>query len=237
MRVKIIFSYNGKEFFGSQTQNDSSKITVASAITHILKILKIDSKVELSGRTDRGVHALNQVAHFDLPDFWQDINKLKYNLNKFLHPNIHIKKIYIVNSNFHARFSAKSRSYRYIIKEGELNPFEDSFIAFFPKIEFDKISKNIKLFVGKYDFSYFLKSGSQTKDNIREIYKAFAYKHKDCIVLYFEANGFLRTQVRLMVAALLKLDDFQIKQMLDVKYKFKLKPAPSNGLYLARIKY
>lgn len=237
MRAKIIFSYNGKEFFGSQTQNDNSKITVASAITHILKVLKIDSKVELSGRTDRGVHALNQVAHFDLPSFWQNLDKLKYNLNKFLHPNIHIKKIYIVDSSFHARFSAKSRCYRYIIKEGELNPFEDSFITFLNKVEFDKIAKNIELFIGKYDFSYFFKSGSQTKDNIREMYKAFAYKHKDYIVLHFEANGFLRAQVRLMVAALLNLEDFQIKQMLELKYKFKLKPAPSNGLYLAKIKY
>jgi tRNA pseudouridine38-40 synthase len=71
----------------------------------------------------------------------------------------------------------------------------------------------------------------------REIYKAYAYKHKDILVLNFEANGFLRSQIRLMVAALLNLDAMQIKEQLECSFKHKIKPASANGLYLAKIKY
>ena len=100
-----------------------------------------------------------------------------------------------------------------------------------------KIQKNIKLFCGEHNFKYFMKSGSDTNSTIRVIYKAFAYKYKDYIVLNFEANGFLRSQIRLMVGTLLKLNDKEILEQLECKKNYKIKPAKCNGLYLTKIKY
>jgi tRNA pseudouridine38-40 synthase len=236
MKVSLTIAYNGTHFLGSQTQKSSTN-TILGNLEVVLSALGIKEKLVASGRTDKGVHATGQVCHIDLPPFWNDLRKLKKVLNEMLPNTIKIKKIKIVDAEFHARYSAKKRVYRYIIKKEISNPFLDDFITFDKSVDFEKIQKNINTFIGEYDFSYFMKTGSDTKSAIRIIYKAFAYKHKDYIVLYFEANGFLRSQIRLMVSALLKFDNNQIKQQLNMKEKYSLKPAKSNGLYLAKIKY
>lgn len=236
MRCAITLSYNGSHFLGSQAQKSSSN-TVVGTLESVLSKLGIDSRLVASGRTDRGVHATAQVCHLDLPQFWQDLKKLKRVLNSMLPSSILVKSLKEVDDSFHARYSAKKRVYRYIIKVAKSNPFEDSFVTFVDSLDFKKVEKNIELFEGKHDFANFMKLGSDTKSSIREIYKAFAYKHKEFIVLHFEANGYLRSQIRLMVAALLKLEEKEILDSLACKKKHKLKPAPSNGLYLAKVKY
>ena len=236
MRVTLILSYNGTHFLGSQLQK-SSKNTVFGQLERVLHQLGIKEKVIASGRTDKGVHASYQVAHVDLPPFWDDTAKLKQVLNEMLPSSIRVKKVYAVSDDFHARYSAKSRVYRYIIKTGASNPFETDFVTFIEDIQFNTLKQNIKLFIGQHDFVNFMKTGSDTKSSVREIYKAFAYKYKDYIVLNFEANGFLRTQIRFMVGALLDLSAQQIQEKLNNTKNHKLKPAPANGLYLAKVKY
>jgi len=236
MRHALTLAYNGSSFLGSQAQK-SSPNTILGNLEKVCLALGINSKIVASGRTDKGVHATGQVCHIDLPPFWNDLAKLKKVLNTMLPPTIKVYKIKQVDTTFHARYSAKKRVYRYIIKKSHKNPFENDFITFLDDFKFNIVSKNIKLFVGEHDFKNFMKTGSDTKSSIRTIYKSFAYKHKDYIILNFEANGFLRSQIRLMVGALLTLDTQQIKEKLECKYNHKVKPAPSNGLYLARIKY
>ena len=236
MRCALTLTYNGTDFLGSQSQKSSTN-TILGNLEKVLLQLGIDSKIVASGRTDKGVHATGQVCHIDLPEFWYDLTKLKKVLNEMLPPSIQVKTLKEVDAEFHARYSAKKRVYRYIIKESKSNPFEDNFITFLDSVDFDSIQKSIKLYIGEHDFANFMKTGSDTKSSIREIYKAFAYKHKDYIVLNFEANGFLRSQIRLMVGALLKLDAKELQEQLECKKSYKVKPAPSNGLYLARIKY
>ncbi|WP_428738654.1 tRNA pseudouridine(38-40) synthase TruA [Sulfurimonas sp.] len=236
MRVVLVLAYNGTHFLGSQTQK-SSKNTVLGQLEKVLHQLGIKEKVVASGRTDKGVHASYQVVHVDLPPFWDDLTKLKQVLNEMLPSSIAVKKVYKVTNDFHARYSAKSRVYRYIIKVGASNPFEANFVTFMDDVNFTTLKQNIKLFLGQHDFMNFMKTGSDTKSSVREIYKAFAYKHKDCIVLNFEANGFLRTQIRFMVGALLDLSAQQIQEKLNNTKNHKLRPAPANGLYLAKVKY
>jgi tRNA pseudouridine38-40 synthase len=221
---------------GSQTQKKSNN-TVLGVLEHVLAQLGIREKVVASGRTDRGVHATGQACHFDLPDFWHDTLKLQRVLNEMLPKTIRVRSIKQVSSDFHARYSAKKRLYRYIIKEGASNPFEEGFVTFLDNIDFDAIAKNIKLFEGEHDFAFFMKSGSDVKSTVRTVYKTRAYRHKQYSVLTFEANGFLRTQIRLMVGALLQKNAQEIRELLACEKKHKIKPAPSNGLYLARIKY
>ncbi len=236
MRIALVLAYNGTHFLGSQTQKSSNN-TVFGQLERVLQQLGIQNKTVPSGRTDKGVHASYQIAHVDLPDFWTDLQKLKRILNEMLPASISVKKVFSVQDDFHARYSAKSRVYRYIIKKGTSNPFEADFITFVDTVNFNTLQHNIKLFIGKHDFANFMKTGSDTKSSIREIYKAFAYQHKEYIILYFEANGFLRTQIRFMVGALLDLSSQEIEEKLSCKINHKLKPAPANGLYLAKVKY
>jgi len=236
MRCSLTIAYNGTNFLGSQTQK-SSPNTILGNLEHVLSELNIGSKIIASGRTDKGVHATGQVCHIELPSFWSDLKKLKKVLNEMLPPSIHVKQVKVVDDDFHARYSAKKRVYRYIIKKGQSNPFEDDFVTFLQDVNFNFIRENIKHFVGEHDFKLFMKTGSDIKSTRRVIYRAFAYKHKDFIVLNFEANGFLRSQIRLMVGALLKLKATEIKEQLECRKNYKVKPAKSNGLYLAKIKY
>ncbi len=236
MRIALTIAYNGTNFLGSQTQTETPN-TIFGNLEKVLKQLGIQGKVIASGRTDKGVHASGQIAHVDLPLFWDDLTKLQNVINGMLPSSIFIKKIKKVSDEFHARYSAKIRTYRYILKEGRSNPFEADFITFLISVDFTKIEKNIKLFVGEHDFSKFMKTGSDTGSSRREIYKAFAYKHNGYIILNFQANGFLRSQIRLMVGALLELNEQEIESKLKEKQEHKNRPAPPNGLYLARINY
>lgn len=236
MRCSLTIAYDGTHFLGSQTQKES-KNTILGKLENVLSKLGIDSKIIASGRTDRGVHATGQVCHIDLPEFWNDLVRLKKVLNEMLPSSIEVKSVKEVNDNFHARYSAKKRVYRYIIKDSKSNPFESDYVSFIENVNFEEIQKNIKLFIGEHDFRYFMKTGSDSKSSVRSVYKAFAYKHKKYIVLNFEANGFLRAQIRLMVGALLKLNSSEIKEQLECKKNYKVKPAISNGLYLSKIRY
>jgi tRNA pseudouridine38-40 synthase len=236
MRLALTLAYKGTSFLGSQTQTETGN-TVMGTLERVLANLGIDFRVVASGRTDKGVHATGQVCHIDVPAFWSEPKKLQEVLNQKLPKTIHVKKINAVDDTFHARYGAKKRVYRYIIKKSESNPFEDEFVTFDKNAEFQTIEKNIKLFVGEHNFKNFMKTGSDVGSSVRVIYKAFTYKHKGLMVLNFEANGFLRSQIRLMVGALLQLNAAQIQEQLSCQKTHKLKPAPSNGLYLARIKY
>ena len=236
MRVAVTLAYNGTHYYGSQIQKDISP-TVFGTFEDALLRLGIDQRVVVSGRTDKGVHATGQVCHFDLPPYWSDTKKLKRVLNFMLPSSIRVIKVKEVASDFHARYSTKKRVYRYILKDSPLSPFEADFITYWPqKIDLGMLEHKMKLFIGQHDFKNFKKNGSDENTTIRMIYKAFAYKHKGYIILNFEANGFLRSQIRMMVGSLLKLSQQEIVEKLN-DTNHKVDSAPPNGLYLAKIKY
>ncbi len=241
MRAKLTISYHGAKFYGSQIQID--KKTVNGQIQAVLKNLNITNKIQASSRTDRGVHATNQVIHIDLPSYWQDINKLKKSLNYKLNNEIYVKEIKIVHDNFHARYDAKYRVYRYILKESEqISPFDYDLITYTLNIDFESIRKNIKYFIGQHNFKNFTKDINTTKSTIKIMQTTFAYRYKDMIILYFKANGFLRSQIRMIVGMLLAISSQEattqdLINSLTCKKKFNIKPAPPNGLYLSKINY
>jgi len=236
MRVALTIAYDGSSYLGSQIQKETTN-TIFGELENVLSKINIDFRVVASGRTDKGVHATGQVCHIDIPQYWNDLVKFKRVLNSMLPNSIKIKHIKKVDDEFHARYSAKKRVYRYVIKQDSSNPFENQFITFIDKVDFKTLQNNIKLFIGEHNFINFIKTGSDTKSSVRFIYKAFAYTYKDSIILNFEANGFLRSQIRLMVGSLLQLNKKEIKEQLACTNIHKIKPAPSNGLYLAKIKY
>ena len=156
---------------GSQIQK-STPNTVMGRFESTLKNLGITDTPIASGRTDRDVHATAQVLHVRLPEYWSDLKRLKQRLNFQLPDALHVRDIKEVDDSFHARYSAKSRVYRYIISTNEPNPFESRYIHFVKELDFEKISEAINLFEGEHDFKNFMKNGSDTKSSIRNIYKA-----------------------------------------------------------------
>jgi len=241
-RVKITFSYDGSHFFGSQIQKNSKTVTVMGNFQKALKALGISNIAQASGRTDRDVHALNQVCHLDIPPYFDNLNKLKNTLNHHLMPYIFIKNIELVDMDFHARFSAKKRLYRYIVSHSSYSPTLADYVLFLPKLDLETINKSMKSFEGKHDFSYFKKQGSSTISSTRVIYKAYMYRYKNYSVINFLGNSFLRSQIRMMCSFLFeidrgKLDITDLEEQLNLKRKIHTSLVPASGLYLSRIYY
>lgn len=240
MRVKAVISYDGSAYLGFQRQK-STKRTVSTAIETALSSLQINSKIIGSGRTDTGVHASGQVIHFDIPDFWSDLKKLKLNLNRKLH-DISFKHITKVDDDFHARFHAKKRLYRYVFKTTTPSVFEQKYISHYQPFNPDLLLKALKCFEGEHNFSFFHKTGSDTHTTIREIYSCNYKERNGYHFIYFQANGFLRSQVRMMVDAAMqcateKMSLTQLQEQIACTLKHTTRLAPAEGLYLAKILY
>ncbi len=240
MNLKFVIAYDGSLFQGSQKQPNG--LTVEDKLLKAFKKINIETNIVLSGRTDKEVHATGQVFNCIVPDYWEDFFKLKEVLNKNLPSSIKISKISKVNEDFHSRFHAKKRVYRYLITTKPTTPFNDKFITYVKDIDKELLQEAIKEFIGIYDFKYFHKTGSDKELTKREIFDTKFYKYKDIYVFQFTANSYLRSQIRLMVGFLLainnkKLTIEDLKKQLNLEKNIFKTPAKANGLYLAKIKY
>ena len=199
--------------------------------------------VQSSGRTDAGVHALGQVAHFDLnieiPEY-----KIKQGLNTLLPNDIHIIKVEEVTKKFHARFSAKKKEYIYKINLSEYNPIMRNYeYQYEKKLDIEKMEEAIHFFEGTHDFTSFISSEDLREDKIRTIYKTAITRKKDTLIISFQAYGFMKYQVRNMVGLLIEIGS-EKKEVNDVEKilnlrnrKTSIKIAPAEGLYLRKVWY
>ena len=240
MRVKASIAYDGSYFKGFQKQK-STKQTITFEIESALRSVGINDNIRGSGRTDAGVHATGQVIDFEVPEFWRDLNKLKTVLNRKL-KHISFKHLCFVDDDFHSRFWAKKRVYRYVFKTSQPSVFEQNYISYFPKFNKEQLQLALKTFEGEHDFSNFIKTGSITHTNIRKIYRVYYRYYRGYYLIYFEANGFLRSQVRMMVAFAMQVamgekSLLELREQLTLQKKHSTKLAPAQGLYLARIIY
>ncbi|AXP08626.1 tRNA pseudouridine(38-40) synthase TruA [Campylobacter hepaticus] len=240
MKLKLIFSYDGSSFLGSAMQ--IHKKSVQDALSEALSHLGIFSRVLMASRTDKGVHASYAVASVECGEYFKDFIYLQKQINKFAHPFIHIKKIERVKDDFEVRFDVKAREYRYIFSHARYNPFMSSYVYFYPRFDIIKANRLLKLFIGKKDLKFFCKSGGNYKTTIREIFSTKAYVYKDLSIFCFKANGFLRGQIRLSVASILKvlegkMSEEELKEQIEGKKRYHHSLVPPNGLYLSRIFY
>ena len=223
MRLKLVFSYDGSKFQGSQTQPHENGVedALGAALAHV----GIFGKIISSSRTDKGVHANNQVVCVECGDHFNDFERLKSLINRHAHPAVHVKFISRVQDCFHPRYDATARAYRYIINHGEFSPFFAPYETFLPKFDPNLANELLALFVGEHDFSAFMKLGSDVKSPVRRVSKAFCYERGERIIIIFKANGFLRAQVRLMVASVLKALELakngKFKEMDALEFKFE----------------
>jgi len=240
MRYLITFSYDGTNFSGYQKQPKLR--TVQGEIEDALKKISggLDIEINSSGRTDRGVHAINQKAHFDLYKKVA-LHKLKMALNTYTNKDIYIKDIKIVDNNFHARYMVKKKEYIYKINIGEYNPLDRNYIfQYNNKLNIIKIKKESKYLIGTHDFSSFANKEDKKESYVRTIYKIYVKKNKDILTIKFIGNGFLKYQVRNMIGALIEVSNTNksIKDILNQKNRKTFgKIAPPEGLYLSNVEY
>ena len=244
-RYQILIEYDGTSYVGWQIQKKGKSIqkTIQSTLSKLLK-----QKITLygSGRTDAGVHALEQSAHFDVKNKIQNIDKLIKSLNFFLnHKRISIINIKKKKINFHARHSAKERTYLYIIQNrfspSTLNKDKEWHIK--KKLDINLIKKGAKKLVGTFDYSTFRSSGCQAKSPIRTIKSIKIRSSKNKIEIEFKSQSFLQQQVRSMVGCLKYIGEkkWDLKTF-DKVFKSKKRilcapPAPSEGLFLTKVTY
>lgn len=240
MNMKITIAYDGFEFNGSQTQPE--KNAVEDYLIEAFRRLNVDAKIILSGRTDKGVHATGQVFNVQLPQHLSNPTRLKNLLNHHLPLSIRVLKTQEVPLDFHARFSAKKRVYRYIITQKPITPFNARYVTYVEKIDVKKIQEAIECFVGNHDFEYFHKMGSDKHRFFKEIFEAKFYAYKENYIFKFKANSYLRSQIRLMVGFLLDISSGkrtikELQEQLEKKKRIHFKPVDGFGLYLAKVIY
>ena len=242
MRLKIVFSYDGSSFFGYAKQVD--KKTIQGEIERVLKIIfQEDITLNASGRTDKGVHALSQVAHFDVRDREIDLEKIRYSFNKLIDEAIYLKSIEKVDSSFHARFSSREKTYLYVINYEKYDVVLRNYELFDCYIDINKLIEASKLFIGKHNFMDFCSKDNDEDNFIRTIKDIKIEIKGSRILLYFVGDGFMRYQIRKIVGTLIeiskgKIESDFIKNHLDQKNRNIVSyQADPKGLYLVEVKY
>lgn len=240
MRYFIEFSYNGTNFFGYQIQ--PNQISVQEVLEKALStILREEIKTTGAGRTDTGVHAKKMFAHFDTEQILEE-NLLK-RLNAFLPPSIAIKKIFKVDDDLHARFSAVSRTYEYHIST-EKNPFTEGLAWQLRRhLDIDKMNEACKILFEYEDFTSFSKLHTDVKTNNCKIYHAEWQQVDNQIIFTISANRFLRNMVRAIVGTMVdiglgKIQPQDLHQIIQDKYRNSAgASAPAHGLFLVNVEY
>ena len=237
--------YVGTKFVGWQKQLKGKSIQKEIEYS-LSKLLKQKIMIYGSGRTDAGVHAIQQSAHFDTKSKIQEIKKLIKSLNFFLNPKkISIINVYKRKKQFHARFSAKERVYKYFIINRLAEPSLENERAWHirKKLDIKLLKKGAKKLVGTHDFSTFRASNCYAKSPIKKINKITIKNVNKKIQIEFRSKSFLRNQVRSMVGCLKYLAEnkWNINKFEHVfKSKKRSKcapPAPAHGLFLYKVIY
>ncbi|ANZ57953.1 tRNA pseudouridine(38-40) synthase TruA [Fructilactobacillus lindneri] len=247
-RYKITFAYDGTKFAGFQKQPQQR--TIEGVLTRVVNKMakRADGEISVygSGRTDAGVHALAQVAHFDFP-FDIPADSMLKGLNSMCPLDIEVKDVEIVSNDFHARYDVTGKKYLYRISQGRFtDPFKRNYTAHWRlPIDFSLIDTAIQDFVGKHDFSSFVASGAKPGSRIRTIFAVNAIDDEvnDEIQLEFYGDGFMYNQIRIMVAVLVEIGMgkrpvHDIQRLLKVKDRQQARlTMPANGLYLKKVYY
>ena len=245
IRYQIVLEYDGTKFNGWQIQKSGNSVQKTLQLA-ISKLIKKQIKIHAAGRTDKGVHALEQSVHFDTQQKIKNVPNLIKSLNFFLNKKqISILKIKKKNFNFHARYSAKKRTYKYLIRNNispsVINKNREWHII--NNLDIKILKKCAKKFIGTHDFSTFRASNCSAKSPVRTIYKVKVTKNKNLITIKFVSKSFLKSQIRSMVGCLKYLAEkkWTLKKFSRVfksKNRSNCAPlAPPCGLYLEKITY
>ena len=244
-RYQILIEYDGTNFIGWQIQSKGKSIQKLIQ-TKLSKLLKEKILLIGSGRTDSGVHAIEQSAHFECKKEIQNLDKFLKSINHFVNDmNVSIMNIKKRNLDFHARFSAKQRIYKYVIFNRLSRPSIEKGRGWhiIKELDISLMKKGAKKLLGTKNFSTFRSSSCNAKSPIRTIKSIKIKSTRGRIEIQFKSQSFLQQQVRSMVGCLKYLGEkkWNLKRF-DLVFKSKKKincapPAPPEGLFLEKVIY
>jgi len=242
MRIKAVISYDGTAYYGWQIQKNLP--TIESTLEGALKrICHQDLRVTGAGRTDTGVHAFGQVAHFD----WEHhttVDKLLLGLNAILPPDIRLLSVEETHPEFHARFDSKSKMYLYRIDSNRVyNPFTYRYALFYPfPLDLDLMQECARMIEGKHDFAGFQATGTDVVETVRTVFRVEVLR-QELLLVRIHATGFLRKMVRFLVGTMLEISGNRrpisdLEQAIHTQDRnFVGVPAAARGLFLERVLY
>ena len=246
MKYKLLLAYDGTQYGGWQVQNNSTAIQ-ALLENALATILRAPIAITGAGRTDAGVHALGQVAHFTYEQPL-DLFRTQGSLNGLLPPDIRVLEVQTASDDFHARYSAKSKIYHYHLHlDSVMSPFHRLYrhhVHF--SIDLEELRTATKLFIGTHDFSAFANeasAGAAAKNPIRTITRLDVAPQEGGLRLEFEGDSFLYKMVRNITGTLLdvcrgKISREQIPEIFASKdRRLAGSAAPPQGLFLVKINY
>ena len=238
MRAKLTVAYDGTRFRGWARQ--PGERTVEGVVRDAIERLYGSSDgLVVAGRTDTGVHALANVVSVDL-DGGPPLERATEALNTVLPDDVAVLDVDEVPDDFHARFSARSRSYRYRIwRRRERSPFEVNRSLWHPRrLEVQKLNACAAMVIGEHDFRAFTPTETQHDSFVRVVDDARWYERGDAVELEITANSFLRHMVRTLVGTMLERDPDDFVDLLAAAPREQAgSTAPAHGLYLLRIGY
>ena len=243
MRIALGIEYDGSQFYGWQRQSDV--ISVQQVLEQALsKIANQPIRVHCAGRTDCGVHGTGQVVHFDTEAIRDDIG-WTIGVNALLPDSVAVRWVKRVDDEFHARFSATARRYRYILCNSVVRPaiLAKGLSHYYQPLNAELMAQAAQLFVGEHDFTSYRAKHCQAHSPVRTIHHLTVSRQGDFIIIEAKANGFLHHMVRNIVGALIEVGKgAQSVEFVTTTLSAKdraVAPATSKpgGLYLVEVDY
>ena len=237
-------AYDGTDFSGFQRQKNERSVQgeLEKTLTRMNGGQFVD--VQGAGRTDAGVHAADQVIHFDLPQR-RDEEKLRFALDTQTPEDVSVSFLKEVAQDWHARYQPHEKTYVFYLQTGKpRSPFKRRYASYFPyPLDVDKMQEAMQALVGKHDFTGFTATGGSVEDKVRIIYEANLQQEGDMLSFTFRGNGFLYKQIRNMIGTLIKIGngkfpEERIQEILASGNRQLAGPtAHPEGLFLKEVRY
>ncbi len=243
MRIALIVEYDGSQYHGWQAQNGLHTVQ-GTLETALSQIANDEIKVTCAGRTDTGVHATNQVIHFD-SDKDRSVRAWIYGANSFLPKDICVRWGKEMPETFHARYSGLSRRYRYVIHNTPIRPalLGSNVTWQYRQLDHRLMHEAAQLLLGEHDFTSFRSVECQSKTPMRSVFEISVIRKLDFVVLDIRANAFLHHMVRNIAGVLMAVGasrhpvDWVTDVLAAKDRKLGAETAPPYGLYLVSVAY
>ncbi len=244
MNYKLVLQYDGTKLNGWQKQGNTDN-TIQGKLEAILERM-YGQYVEIhgSGRTDAGVHALGQVANFHAPESFS-LEEIKSTLNEYLSKDIRVLKVETVNERFHARLTAKAKTYEYRIDNGEIaDVFRRKYVMREENpLNLEAMRQAAGYFIGIHDFKTFCANKKMKKSTVRTICSIDIVEKEGIVAIQYRGNGFLYNMVRILTGTLIEVGrglrkPEEMQAIIDAQDRGAAGfTAPAQGLYLVEVEY
>lgn len=244
--IKLTVAYDGTNYHGFQEQRGTGLVTIQEVLENKLSHLA-KKRVQIigAGRTDSGVHARGQVVNFRSENWPVPTDRIHLAMNSLLPSDIAVLKADEVPVDFHARFSARAKTYRYSIYHHRvMSPLHRLYYYHEPrKLDIESMKRGAAILVGTQDFKCFQSQGATVKDTVRTIYRAELIYEPPLLFIELRGDGFLYNMVRIITGTLLKIGIgktpwFEMEEIIKSKDRSMAGPtAPPQGLYLQEVEY